>query len=141
VVSGIGFIGAGIIIFQKNRVSGLTTAAGLWVTASIGLGAGCGLFAITAVCTVLVLFCLEIMHFYTIRLGDKNVVVVLSSKDMESLREALKVIGKEVERYTLSKSEGRIRAEVTLRVPVKEYTESLIERLSALPNVELDSLE
>ena len=37
VVSGIGFIGAGTIIFQKHIVRGLTTAAGLWVTAAIGL--------------------------------------------------------------------------------------------------------
>ena len=37
VVSGIGFLGAGTIIFQKNAVRGLTTAAGLWVTAAIGL--------------------------------------------------------------------------------------------------------
>ena len=37
VVTGIGFIGAGIIIFQKHVVHGLTTAAGLWVTSAIGL--------------------------------------------------------------------------------------------------------
>ena len=36
VVSGIGFLGAGTIIFQKNVVRGLTTAAGLWVTAAVG---------------------------------------------------------------------------------------------------------
>ena len=40
VVSGIGFLGAGTIIFQKNMVRGLTTAAGLWVTAAIGLRYG-----------------------------------------------------------------------------------------------------
>ena len=40
VVSGIGFLGAGTIIFQKNVVRGLTTAAGLWVTAAIGLWYG-----------------------------------------------------------------------------------------------------
>ncbi len=37
VVSGIGFLGAGLIVFQKNSVRGLTTAAGLWVTAAIGM--------------------------------------------------------------------------------------------------------
>ena len=37
VVSGIGFIGAGVIIFQKNVVRGVTTAAGLWVAAAVGL--------------------------------------------------------------------------------------------------------
>ena len=43
VVTGIGFIGAGIIIFQKHVVRGLTTAAGLWVTSAIGMTAGSGL--------------------------------------------------------------------------------------------------
>ncbi len=40
VVTGIGFIGAGTIIFQKNAVRGLTTAAGVWVVAAIGLTCG-----------------------------------------------------------------------------------------------------
>ena len=44
VVSGIGFLGAGTIIFQKNVVRGLTTAAGLWVTAAIGLACGTGMY-------------------------------------------------------------------------------------------------
>ena len=56
VVSGIGFIGAGTIIFQKHAVRGLTTAAGLWVTAAIGLACGGGLYLISTVCTLLVLF-------------------------------------------------------------------------------------
>jgi len=59
VVSGIGFIGAGCIIFQKNAVKGLTTAAGLWVTSAIGMTAGAGMYALSAVATALVLLCLE----------------------------------------------------------------------------------
>ena len=46
VVTGIGFLGAGVIIFQKNSVHGLTTAAGLWVTAAIGLGCGGGMYVL-----------------------------------------------------------------------------------------------
>ena len=46
VVSGIGFIGAGTIIFQKQIVRGLTTAAGLWATAGIGLAVGAGMYVI-----------------------------------------------------------------------------------------------
>jgi len=46
VVSGMGFFGAGTIIIQKQIVKGLTTAAGLWVTASIGLVIGGGLYEI-----------------------------------------------------------------------------------------------
>ena len=44
VVSGIGFLGAGLIVFQRNVIRGLTTAAGLWVTAAIGMACGVGLF-------------------------------------------------------------------------------------------------
>ena len=51
VVTGIGFIGAGTIIFQKHIVKGLTTAAGLWVTSAIGLACGSGMYAIAAAAT------------------------------------------------------------------------------------------
>ncbi len=141
VVSGIGFIGAGIIIFQKNRVSGLTTAAGLWVTASIGLGAGCGLYAVSAVCTVFVMAILEAMHFITIGLGDKYVTAVLSSTDQHVLSEAIRSMGKKAERFSLTRADDRIRAEVTIRVPAKTFLGDVADELSALPDVQLESLE
>ena len=61
--SGIGFIGAGTIIFQKNVVKGLTTAAGLWVTSAIGMTAGVGMYGLATMATIMVLFCLEAMNF------------------------------------------------------------------------------
>ena len=73
VVSGIGFIGAGTIIFQKHIVRGLTTAAGLWVTAAIGMSTGAGLFILSLLATVLVLICLETMHIVHGSIGNKNV--------------------------------------------------------------------
>lgn len=63
VVSGIGFIGAGTIIFQKNVVKGLTTAAGLWVTSAIGMTAGAGMYGLAGAATALVLLCLEGSNF------------------------------------------------------------------------------
>lgn len=65
VVSGIGFIGAGTIIFRKsqNVVSGLTTAAGLWVTAAIGLACGGGMYVVAAAATILVLAGLEVFSY------------------------------------------------------------------------------
>ena len=66
VVSGIGFIGAGTIIFRKaeNVVSGLTTAAGLWVTAAIGLACGGGMFILSIATTLMVLIGLEAFNFF-----------------------------------------------------------------------------
>lgn len=61
VVSGIGFIGAGTIIFQKQIVRGLTTAAGIWATAGIGLAVGAGMYAISIAATLLTLAGLELL--------------------------------------------------------------------------------
>ena len=66
VVSGIGFIGAGTIIFRKseNIVSGLTTAAGLWVTAAIGLACGGGMYILAIGSTLMVLIGLEAFNYF-----------------------------------------------------------------------------
>ena len=66
VVSGIGFIGAGTIIFRKaeNVVVGLTTAAGLWVTAAIGLACGGGMYVLAIGSTLMVLVGLEAFNFF-----------------------------------------------------------------------------
>ncbi|HEY4476596.1 MAG TPA: MgtC/SapB family protein [Candidatus Paceibacterota bacterium] len=55
VVLGIGFLGAGLIVFRESRVSGLTTAAGLWVAAGIGLTTGFGFYFLAIFVTLLTL--------------------------------------------------------------------------------------
>ena len=72
VVSGIGFIGAGCIIFQKHAVRGLTTAAGLWVTSAIGMAAGAGMFAVAGASTLMVVVCLELMNLVHHRIFGHN---------------------------------------------------------------------
>ena len=66
VVSGIGFIGAGTIIFHKseNVVRGLTTAAGVWVVAAFGLACGGGMYKLAIASTLLVLVGLEAFNFF-----------------------------------------------------------------------------
>lgn len=59
VISGIGFLGAGTIIKNKNTVKGLTTAASLWSTACIGLALGSGLYTIALAATFFVFLTLE----------------------------------------------------------------------------------
>ncbi|MGM9803954.1 MAG: MgtC/SapB family protein [Muribaculaceae bacterium] len=64
VVSGIGFLGAGAIIQMKGSVRGLTTAAGIWITAMIGLAVGAGMYIISIITTLLIIFILAIMNRY-----------------------------------------------------------------------------
>lgn len=63
VIMGIGFLGAGSIIFKGSRLLGLTTAGGLWVTAGIGMASGFGFYSLAVVATVLVLFIFVAMNF------------------------------------------------------------------------------
>lgn len=61
VISGIGFLGAGAIIQSKGAVRGLTTAAGIWMTACIGLAVGAGMYLISSVACLLIIFVLMIL--------------------------------------------------------------------------------
>ncbi len=62
VVSGIGFLGAGVIFVRNNLVSGLTTAAGMWSTAGVGLALGSGMYVLGIASTVLMIFVQFITH-------------------------------------------------------------------------------
>ena len=62
IVTGIGFIGAGMIVYRKNAVHGLTTAAGIWATAGIGMACGAGLYFV-AVGGTIIMICVQcILH-------------------------------------------------------------------------------
>jgi putative Mg2+ transporter-C (MgtC) family protein len=61
IVQGIGFLGAGLILHNRDRVSGLTSAATVWAVASIGMACGAGLYMPALYSTVLVLIVLEIV--------------------------------------------------------------------------------
>ena len=64
IVSGIGFIGAGAIIVQRHAVHGLTTAAGIWVAAGIGMAVAAGLYAVAVAATALSLVGLEVFGWF-----------------------------------------------------------------------------
>ncbi len=130
VVSGIGFIGAGVIIFQKNVVRGITTAAGLWVAAAIGLACGSGMFAIAIAATLMTIICLETMHFVTRKIGEKIFSVSVKEEDPEvlvSLAETFKKEGVDVE--SMSITDGK--AVFQVRSHQKDYL-SIVKKILAL---------
>jgi putative Mg2+ transporter-C (MgtC) family protein len=85
VVTGIGFIGAGTIIFQKQIVRGLTTAAGIWATAGIGLAVGAGMYFMSITCTILVLIGLEVFRRVFKGIGVRSVLVEFTVSDKSTL--------------------------------------------------------
>lgn len=85
VVSGIGFIGAGTIILNKQIVRGLTTAAGIWATAGIGLAIGAGMYGLGVSATILTLIGLEVLSLVFKNVGIRSIAVEFSTHSRDTL--------------------------------------------------------
>ena len=70
IVVGIGFLGAGMIIFHDSKLTGLTTASSLWVSAGIGIAVGFGLYELAIITTVLTLFIFIVLFFIENKLKE-----------------------------------------------------------------------
>jgi|LFRM01.1.fsa_nt_gb putative Mg2+ transporter-C (MgtC) family protein len=83
VVSGIGFIGAGTILITKpTSITGLTTAAGLWTTASVGLAIGAGFYLAAILCSIIVLITMSRLSSLECKYGlpvEKHIYIELDS--------------------------------------------------------------
>lgn len=90
IITGVSFLGAGIIFRNGNTIKGLTTAAGIWATAGIGLAIGSGMYVLGAFVTVVVAVLQIIMHRHTIG-GDSMTLARLrcTTTDAKSFRKQL----------------------------------------------------
>ena len=148
VVSGIGFLGAGTIIFQKNVVRGLTTAAGLWVTAAIGLACGTGMYLPAVVTTLMVLVGLEILSVIIPRVSTSVVILSFSATSQESVKKAVREVRRnclDIISYELKErktSQGVIfEANRSTKVKRDNRNEKLIEYLNEFDDVTISSVE
>ncbi|MBQ6911880.1 MAG: MgtC/SapB family protein [Bacteroidales bacterium] len=141
VVGGLGFLGGGIIMKTKNHVSGLTTAAGIWVTGAIGLAMGSGMFLLSILCTVVMLVCLEALNYYTVHLGDKEYSAVLWSADQAALMAAVNALDAKVRDISLAREGDGFQASLVLRFKKRIRLNDILKQLSTQPNVNLESLE
>ena len=126
VVTGIGFIGAGTIILQKQMVRGLTTAAGLWVTAAIGLACGNGMYIIAVVTTAIVLVSLGLINVYLPYISQKERHITFLAEDYEVMTDILERLRQEkitVLNYELHKDaeENNGKMLVSLEIRMKRY--------------------
>ena len=148
VVSGIGFLGAGTIIFQKNVVRGLTTAAGLWVTAAIGLACGTGMYLPAVVTTLMVLIGLESLSAVIPRVSTSVVILSFSATSQESVKKAVREIRRnclDIISYELKErktSQGVIfETNLSMKVKRDNRNEQLIEYLNEFDDVTISSIE
>lgn len=148
VVSGIGFIGAGTIIFQKHVVRGLTTAAGLWTVSAIGLACGSGMYVLATAATILVLLSLELMHFINKRFGFKHLVITFSAPSQEAANNVLAILSKqdvEIDSYQMKEqntfAEKSLNITMEMRVKREHYHSNLFEFLEVFDGVTIENLE
>ena len=76
IVSGIGFLGAGMIFYHKQMLRGLTTAAGIWATAAIGMACGAGLYIIAVGASVILILFQLVMHTRAKFLRSKHFLTI-----------------------------------------------------------------
>lgn len=98
VISGIGFLGTGTILVKGATVSGLTTAASIWVVAGIGLIVGVGMIAPAVLTTIVVLLSLIFFKKFERKLrltNEEYILTVIVDKKFNQLNEILKIVEEE----------------------------------------------
>lgn len=141
IVQGIGFLGAGLIIHNRSRISGLTSAATVFVVASIGMACGAGLFAAAAVATFIVIIALQVVGFLERRANIKIYSMVYEARgsdQTEMLRSILDAMDMANERLAEFGSDAigdlwRVSFTVTA---TKKTHERLHQRLLAEPTID-----
>jgi putative Mg2+ transporter-C (MgtC) family protein len=85
IVQGIGFLGAGLILHNRSRVSGLASAASVWAVASIGMACGAGLYLAAAVAALIVIVAMELVGFLERRANIKPYTVTYEARGSDQL--------------------------------------------------------
>lgn len=145
VISGIGFLGAGTIITTgHNRVKGLTTAAGLWTSACIGLAIGSGYYEGAILGTLGIVIIMVLLHSFDRKITTNTKVVVLYVEfaKMSAVRtfvkhareNSIKVEDIEIE-HPDNAIEAKIAAVITLRLPSREDHFEFMQKVSSMEDI------
>lgn len=145
VISGIGFLGAGtIIVTGRNRVKGLTTAAGLWADACLGLAIGVGFYSAALIGCSMIFLVMSVLHRMDNRLlaNAKQVDLYMEFQKMSDLgafMETIKESGMKITEIEMTKSNTTedigVAVLITLKLEKKCPHTEIIQRLSQIEGV------
>ncbi|HZB88165.1 MAG TPA: MgtC/SapB family protein [Terracidiphilus sp.] len=141
IVQGIGFLGAGLILHNRNRISGLTSAASVFVVASIGMACGAGLLPAAAVATLMVIVALEVVGFLERRASIKIYPLVYEARGndqvamLQSILDAMDKAGERLADYQIDTIGALQRVSFTLIGTKKEHAR-VNARLLAEPAID-----
>ena len=147
VVSGIGFIGAGtILVTRDNRIKGLTTAAGLWAAAALGLGIGIGFYEMAVIGAIAIVGIMIVMKpyrdFIQDRASQSDLTLMIHSNDGFSSfldflsRHTIQITDLRVENEVFqNESEHQIIFLVSLELGEKIHKDEIIDKLNQYDEV------
>ncbi len=123
VVTGISFLGAGVIFLRSGYIKGLTTAAGIWTTAGVGCALGAGMYVIGIAATVMIILIQTFLHLF-----------IPSSENMPTVEISMKVIHK---KDVLTDIKNRLeKANITiLQMSIVKHTDDslMLEAVVRIP--------
>ena len=145
VISGIGFLGAGTILLKKenSQITGLTTAAGLWVTAVIGLASGAGFYEGAFVTAVLAtaIFTLVSKLEHAMNSRRQRLFVYLELDSVHAVNEIIEALTEMVGAVEIqvtparSGTSGNVGLEALIRLPKKVSISKKLHKLESLEHV------
>ncbi len=141
VITGISFLGAGVIFVRGGSVKGLTTAAGIWATAAIGLALGAGMYTVGVLCTALMILLQISLHkFLPGDMQSSKELLLVISRDyhtvMPKIRtrlEEMKIIISGVEMEKLESGDTRVTMDV--RLHKDNVSDELLDLADEFPEI------
>ena len=141
VITGVSFLGAGVIFVRGGSVKGLTTAAGIWATAAIGLALGAGMYTVGILVTVLMILLQIALHkFLPADMQSSKELLLVISRDyhmvMPKIRERLtdmKILISGVEMEKLEN--GDVRVTMDIRLHKDNFSEELLDLADEFPEI------
>jgi putative Mg2+ transporter-C (MgtC) family protein len=151
VISGIGFLGAGTILYTGKSITGLTTAASLWVVAAIGLANGAGFYYASGLACVLALLSLWVLNVVEKKYFDGKKLRSLRIEADESpglltrISSALSNKGHDIRKLTVEETDGERSHEmvisISLRMARGNHLTAIVEELQQMTGVHSVSCE
>ncbi len=147
IVTGISFLGAGVIFVRGGSIKGLTTAAGIWATAGIGMALGAGMYTIGIACTVGMIIIQLLLHKFmpfseNMETNIITIKVTEGSQGLDQITEELTKAGIIITGIRFKKQDNGItKAELTVRTKKKTSMKALLELVNNNEAVQEFTLE
>lgn len=133
VITGVGFLGAGVIFVRDVSIKGLTTAAGIWTTASVGLAIGAGMYTVGICATIIMIVFQLMLHKYLTKLENTSneftVVVKDSPQAVAEFREMLKGMNIRLDTCKMTRNDD---STITLDVTIKKSRTTSMDEIMLL---------